>query len=197
MPLAPLATVADLEARGVTVAASETGPLAVFLDVASAIVRDAAGASISQLTSTITLDGSRASRIRLPGLPVRSVTTVEIDGAPVTDWRLSNGALWRASGWQSDYGPSEVTVTYTHGFPTVPADIVDLVCRLAARALVALRSGSDAAGMADRVAVSERIGDYSATYSYVDQFSDVELPTYKRDQLAARFGGVADVVRSR
>lgn len=197
MPLAPLATVADLEARGVTVAASESGPVAVFLNVASALVRDAAGAPISQLTSTVTLDGTRASRLRLPGQPVRSVTTVEIDGAPVADWRLSNGSLWRACGWQSDHGPSEVSVTYVHGFPAVPADIVDLVCRLAARALVALRSGSDTAGLADRVAVSERIGDYSATYSYVDQFSDVELPTYKRDQLAARFGGVADVVRSR
>lgn len=197
MPLAPLATVADLEARGVTVDVSESGPVSTFLDVASAIVRDAAGASISQHTSTVTLDGSRASRIRLPGVPIRSVTTVEIEGSPVTDWKLSRDSLWRAGGWQTGYGPSEVTVTYTHGFPTVPADIVDLVCRLAARSLVALRSGSDAAGMADRVAVSERIGDYSATYSYVDQFSDVELPAYKRDQLAARFGGVADVVRSR
>lgn len=197
MALSPLATVADLTARGLTVAPEETALVGVYLDVASTAVRTAAGVPISQTTSTITLEGEPQQRLHLPGPPVTEVTTVVVDGQPVTDWRLRSGALWRAAGWSDPCEPSEVDVTYTHGLPEVPADIVDLVCRIAAATLIAYRSQPNGEGLAAKDIRSERIGDYSVQYGDGGRITEVELPQYLRDQLRARFGGGVSVVKSR
>ncbi|MER8262732.1 hypothetical protein ABT007_00890 [Streptomyces griseus] len=197
MALTPLAAVADLTARGLTVDPSEAAVVGTFLEVASSAVRDAAGCPISQTTSTVVLEGEPDTRLRLPGPPVTAVTTVLLDGAPVTDWRLTGGRLWRAAGWTAAGGPSEVTVTYTHGLPTVPADIVDLVCRIAAAALLSHRAEDDGTGIAAADIRSERIGDYAVTYGDDGLISETELPDYLRERLAARFGGGAELVRSR
>lgn len=194
MALAALATVADLESRGVTVDAAEEPIVGVYLDVASAAVRDAAGSPISETTSTVTLEGAPGVWLRLPGAPVTAVDTVTLDGTAVTDWRLTSGRLWRAGGWGAGAGPSQVTVAYTHGLPAVPADVVDLVCRMAATALTSYRNGATST---TRPIVSERIGDYSVTYAYEDLFTEADLPDYVRARLAARFGGGVGLVRSR
>lgn len=192
MALAPLATVTDLEARGVTIDPSEVSAVNVYLDVASVLVRDAAGSPISRVTSTVTLEGEPDARLRLPGLPVSSVSTVLVGGLAVTDWRLASGALWRASGWRPGYEPSAVDVTYTHGLAAVPADIVDLVCRLAGQELSALRSGD----VQSRAVTQERIGDYAVTYGDAET-GTMSLTKFQRDRLAARFGAGASLVRSR
>ncbi|MET9999834.1 hypothetical protein ABZ069_23170 [Streptomyces microflavus] len=197
MALQPLATVADLAGRGLVVEADETAITGTYLEVASAAVRDAAGCPISQTTSTVDLEGEADARLRLPGPPVTAVTTVLLNGAPVTDWRLTSSRLWRAGGWVGGDGPSEVTVTYTHGLPTVPPDIVDLVCRIAAAALKSHRAEDDGTGIAAADIRSERIGDYAVTYGDDGLISDMELPDYLRERLAARFGGGAELVRSR
>lgn len=197
MALDPLATVADLDARGVTVDASETALVGVYLDVASTALREAAETPISQTTSTVSVEGSPEQWLTLPGAPVTAVDAVAIDGETVTDWRLRSGQLWRAGGWQTGCGPSEVTVTYTHGLPSVPADIVDLVCRLAAAALVAYRAAPGGEALAARDVRAERIGDYAVTYGDDGLITEMELPDYLRERLAARFGGGVEVVRSR
>ncbi|ADE43453.1 head-tail adaptor [Streptomyces phage phiSASD1] len=197
MALAPLATVADLEARGVTVAAEEAVFLAATLDSASTVVREAAGSPISEATSTVELEGETGSRLRLPGLPVRSVSEVLLDGVPVTGWRLRSGALWREAGWSHGCGPSAVSVTYVHGLPEVPADIVDLVCRMAGQALLSFRENEDAlSALADKPLAQERIGDWSATYAFAPEFSVMEIPEKMRRRLAARFGGTIAAVRA-
>lgn len=188
MPLSPLATVADLVARGVTVDSAEQVAVATYFDVASAIVRDAAGSPISATSSTVTLEG-RGSRLQLPGGPATAVSGVSVDGLAVTDYKLLSGALVRSCGFPDG---SEVTVTYTHGFATVPADIVDLVCRLVGQELTAMRSGD----IASRGITSERIGDYSVTYSDAET-GTMCLSEYQRNRLAARFGnGGSITVRS-
>lgn len=192
MALAPLATPADLEARNI----DATEPLAsAMLAAASAEVRAAAGSPISQTTSTVRLTGWWYDQfLKLPGPPVVSVDKVEIDGDEVDDWRLSRDRLWRASGWGCDYGPSEVVVTYTHGFTAVPADIVDLVCSLAGAGIAAAQEGyASHAGV-----VTERIDDYSVTYAQGAEAvaTVMELPERTRNRLRARFGGSARLVRS-
>ncbi|MGW3627287.1 hypothetical protein [Streptomyces sp. NPDC000880] len=198
MALEPLATVADLEARGLTVDASETAIVAVYLDVASTAVREAAGTPISETTSTVTVEGEADQRLKLPGLPISAVATVELDGVAVTDWRLRSQRLWRAAGWTACGGPSEVEVTYTHGMAAVPSDIVDLVCRMTAAALVSYRSEEGGTGLAaDKVLTSERLGDWAATYGNDGRITEMDLPQYLRERLAARFGGGVDLLRSR
>jgi hypothetical protein len=188
MALAPLATIADLEARGVTVAPEETAAVNVHLDVASTLVRDAAGSPISESVSTVTLEG-RGGRLHLPGGPVTAVSDVVVDGVAVSDYKLLSGSLTRSCGF--DYG-TEVVVTYMHGLSTVPADIVDIVCRLVGQELVALRNGD----VTSRGITSERIGDYAVTYSDAET-GTMCLSEYQRNRLAARFGNGAGVtVRS-
>ena len=198
MALDPLATVADLEARGLTVEADEETIVGTFLAEASAAVREAAGVPISQTISTIALEGPDDSQwLTLPGPPIVSVSAVEIDGAPVTDWKLRSHRLWRATGWSPGCEPSEVTVTQLHGLAEVPADLVGLVCRIAAAVLVHYRAQPDGEGLAAKDVRAERIGDYSVTYGDSGRITDIELPEYLREQLAARFGGGVSVVRSR
>lgn len=197
MALAPLATVADLTARGVTVEAAETALAEVYLEVASTAVREAAGTPISQTTSTLALEGEAGQWLTLPGGPVTAVDQVTIDGETVTGWRLLSGRLWRSSGWSRSAEPAAVHVTYTHGLPAVPADIVDLVCRIAVAALVAYRAEDDGTGLAARDVRSERIGDYAVTYGDDGRITEMELPAYLRERLAARFGGGAGLVTSR
>lgn len=191
MALAPLATVADLTALGVTVDPDEEDAVNAYLAAASSLVRTAAGSPISETTSTVVLEGSPATRLRLPGLPVRSASAALIDNQPATGWRLVSGALYRAAGWQPGPEPSEVTVTFTHGLTDVPDDIKDMVCRLAGQALSALRSGDATA----RAIESERIGDYQATYADVET-GTMSLSDVQRSRLAARFGGGVKVVRT-
>jgi hypothetical protein len=196
--LDPLATVADLEARGLTIDASETAVVETFLAEASAAVREAAGVPISQTTSTLALEGADNSQwLTLPGPPILSVSAVAIDGETVTDWRLRSHQLWRAAGWSPTCEPSEVTVTQLHGLPEVPADLVGLVCRIAAAVLVHYRAQPDGEGLAARDVRAERIGDYSVTYGDSGRITEIELPDYLREQLAARFGGGITLVRSR
>lgn len=197
MTLLPLATVEDLSSRGLTILDGEGFIVDTYLDVASASVRDAAGCPISQTTSTVVLEGPEGQWLRLPGPPVTAVATVEIDGVAVTDWRLRSGMLWRAAGWTGTDGPSEVEVTYTHGLPAVPPDIIDLVCRITAAALAAYRSEPDGLGLAARDIRSERIGDYAVTYGDTGLITEMQLPDYLIERLAARFGGGSGLVRSR
>jgi hypothetical protein len=186
MALDPLATIADLEARGVSVDETETAVVGTYLAVASGLVREAAGTPISETVSTVTLEG-RGSRLVLPGQPVTAVSAVSVDGVAVTDYRLMNGALTRPCGFHG----VEVSVTYTHGFATVPADIVDLVCRLAAQTLLSFREG-DPVG---RTATSVRIGDYSVTYSDAET-GTLTLSDFQRKRLASRFGSAVTTVRA-
>jgi hypothetical protein len=192
MALPPLATVADLEARGVTIAPDEEPTVNVFLDVASALVRDAAGSPVSETTSTVVLEGEPGPRLKLPGPPVRSVSAVLVDGQAATGWRLASGALFGAAGWRPGPDPSEVEVTYVHGLPEVPSDIVDLVCRLVGQELTAFRSG----GGASRAVQSERIGDYQVTYAATES-GTMALTDFQRNRLAARFGGGVGTARVR
>lgn len=188
MALAPLATVADIEARGVAVDASETEAVTTYLDVASALVRDAAGSPVSETTSTVTLSREHDGNV-LPGAPVTSVTSVLSYGEPVR-WGLRGQRLYVFEDCAAD-----ITVTYVHGLPEVPADITDIVCRLAVQELVKFRESPESA-LTARPVIQERIGDYSVTYGYTVTFSDMELPDYLRKRLAARFGNSARGVRS-
>lgn len=195
MALPPLATVADLTARNID--ASNVALANTMLEVASTEVRGAAGSPILQTTSTVTLSGWRCEQyLRLPGPPVQSVATVLLDGSSVTDWRLTEGRLWRCSGWGVDHGPAEVQATFTHGLPVVPADIVDLVCSYTA-------SGMNAAVGAGYAAspnlIAERDGDYSVTYARGAEAvaTVMQISEGTRRRLRARFGASAGMVTHR
>lgn len=178
----PLATPNDLDARNIIVP-NEIDP-DVLLASASSTVREAAGCPISEVTSTVTLVGNDWQTLTLPGNPVTAVSAVTVGGDTLTGWSLFDSDLTLPCGW-SDQLPTLVTVTYTHGFPTVPDDIVDLVCSMVAIAV------SGGYGTTERLQ-SFRLGDYSQTFtptSGSDSPSPFGLPDSVRARLRARFGG--------
>jgi hypothetical protein len=194
--LDPLATKSDLDKRGVDIDSDAATPA---LAAASAAVRDAAGCAISSVTSTVTMDAVTGCWLQLPGGPVTAVTEVLIGSTDVTDdvSLRFGGRLYLDSGWyEGTYPGDEITVTYTHGFAEVPADIVDLVCALAAASIKA--AADDYAAQTNVSAEREQIGEYTHSVDYVDgsatQAPVVELPERTRRSLAARFGGGAYVV---
>jgi hypothetical protein len=195
LALTPLAEAADLAARRVDI---DTDPEAVAaaLAAASAAVREAAGgATISRHTGTVRFEGSMDQWLTPPGWAVTAVADVAIDGTPVSDYRLIGGRLWRAGGWQNGWGPSEVSMTVTQGVTAVPADIVDLVCSLAAASLnAATEDGYDS----HRGLAYERIDDYQRGFRQGDDeiVSPVELPAGTRNWLRQRFGGAATVTET-
>lgn len=193
MALANLAVVADLSARGIDTSNATLAD--TMLRVASATVRRAAGSPILSTTSTVDLTvWDRDALVRLPGLPVVSVASVAIDGDAVTDHKLTDLGLWRAAGWGYGSEPVTVTVTYTHGLTEVPADVVDLVCNLAARGMAEAPEGAR-----DPRVVAERIDDYSVTFAQGAEAvaSVMELPRGTRRWLRASFGNGAGMVRYR
>ena len=195
MALVPLATEADLSARGVDT--SNTTLVAAMLAEASAVVREAAGSPISEVASTVSLLAPEGLWLRLPGGPVTAVSAVSVDGDAVTDWTLAEGALYRSSGWRgSRVDPSLVEVTFTHGYATVPDDVVGLVAALAAAGVNAAASG----GFGSKVGVQseqEAYDDYSRSTTYVtgDEATAgvMELPSRTVAWLRQRFGGGAHV----
>ena len=181
--LAPLATAADLSARGVTNPRATTA-----LAVASAAVRDAAGAVISQTTSTLTLRGHGETFLTLPG-PVTAVTAASIAGVEVTEFEIELDGLHLDRGWSHG---EDIAVTFTHGLATVPADIVDLTCQLA----IAWLNHTEAGGGSTAGLTSVRLDDAAESYSdeAAGQITPVFIPEVTRQHLRARFGTSAQVV---
>lgn len=202
MVLDPLATTADLDAR--TITWTDQVLADTYLNVASTAIRDAAGCPISSVTSTVDLWAEDCSTdLRLPGGPVTAVTSVVLDGRTLTqgtDYVLRQGALYRPSGWLSRRTlPGPATVTWTHGLTPVPADIVDLVCRMTTTALGLAALSDDGQGLAVGQQVqNERLGDYSITFFQDPGDTEMVLSEQLRDRLRARFGvGGARMVTSR
>jgi hypothetical protein len=77
----------------------------------------------------VRLDGVAEQYLRLPGRPVESVASVEIDGVATTDYTLVGSRLHRYGGWQG----IAIDVVYTHGFVDVPPVVRRVVLYAAAR----------------------------------------------------------------
>lgn len=182
--LAPLADSDDLTARGITVPDGVDAD--TLLASASAAVRDAAGCAILETTSTVVIAVDDWCGFDLPAGPVTSVDSVVVASVPVVGWTLLDGTVSMPSGWTRCV-PVGVTVTYTHGLPEVPEDIVDLVCGIVG---LASAQGYGAAGLLSAF----HLGEYGESYKHpagTEGPSPTALPDAVRERLRARFGGSA------
>lgn len=174
--LPSLCTVAEAAELGYTVSAPD-------LARASARMRGYSGQTITDSSSTIS---ARAGAIVLPQQPARAVTAITRGDETITDFELAGQIL--------NIGHCRigepVTVTYTHGFLTVPDELKDLCASIAAR-LAALPTGA-AAGVQ-----SESGGNESVTYGF-DAFRGVaDLVTAEKDRLARFFPPLPGVIALR
>lgn len=197
-----LATTDDLDARGVVV--PDTMDAEALLAAATAEVRDAAGCLISEAESTVDLISDGTCDLALPAGPVTAVTSVAVEGVIVPQATFTNGYWsdgWRKSGNRILFRgvrivePATITVTYTHGLATVPADIVDLVCGMVS---IAAAAGADYGTGARSHGI--KLGDYAETFETppgTESPSPMALPDRTRLRLRARFGGSAALLRTR
>ncbi len=188
MALTPLAVAADLPTAWRTHDDADRA-----IAIASASIRDAAGAAITEETSTVVVNAGRGNLLGLPG-PVTAVTSVSVDGTALaaSDYEVLPNGLWRYCGW--GHAPVPVTVTYTHGLATVPEDIADLACQLAVAWLLHMAGGGGSTAGLRTVSVDD------ASESYTDESAGQVSPTYipevTRNWLARRFGGGVEVVET-
>lgn len=200
MALPTLAGLSDLQARGVDADSTPARQVLAetMLAVASATVRGAAQSPILEKTSTIELTCWGGDWLDLPGLPIRSVSVVELDGTTLTttDYRLDRdkGALWRFCGWGNAFEPTPVVVTMLHGLNEVPEDIINLVCDLT---ILGMNVATE--GAIDSRTLAERIDDYSVTFKQGAEAvaSALELPRASKVALRSRFGGGVGMVSHR
>lgn len=133
----------------------------MLLDQASAIIRNYCRQTFDLVEDDeVELRGTWSHKLKLPQRPVVSVDSVSIEGTGVSAFRLVRDTLHRTADVVDtfDFGPRigrgwggptrTVTVTYTHGFETVPTEVKGVCLQVAARAAgnpQSLQSFSDGA----------------------------------------------------
>jgi hypothetical protein len=161
-----LTTVAAVQAY-VPTAASDAGLLETLVTAESALIQSYLGYNIASQSWTEIRDGNGRDRLIMRNRPVSAVTSVVVDGNTIPQ-----SAGWPAPGWSFDEayiylrghefrkGRGNVTLSYTAGYASVPADLAQ-----AATELVAYRYGSrlkagmgivSDTGMQQTVAYSQR-----------------------------------------
>lgn len=191
-----LVTSAELAtALGIDPAAIDTPRAELVISRATTTVQDAVGQRLVDATDTAVLDILTWSQwLDLPQKPIRSVTSVVLDGTPITDWRLTRHRLWRASGWGAwmPYGsvllvePSQALVTYAHGY-AVGTQALE-TARNAVFALACPAYGNPEANS------TESADGYTASLDA--RSARMELTEYTRQQLINTYGCGATVTTS-
>lgn len=188
--MAALITWERLISFGLTQEQADTDLVRFLIDSASEQVVDAAGSPIGEIRSEIEIVQPPALRVlRLPGLPIRKVHSVEVDGVPASDWLVTAGGLYRTQGWGNP-GPAQVAVDYTHGMD-VPADIQDLVCRMVLAGVLNAVDGPEGMVLNNGNLSSISIDDFREAYATganVEAVTEMTLPERTRERLAERFG---------
>ena len=115
---------------------------------------------------TITLDSYGKSALILPETPVVSVSEVVEDDETLTaddDYKLGQwGILHRMNTtWAS--GIQNIEITYTHGYTTIPDDVIAVCVRAASRAYQAGLKTAESDGVPG--IASTTLGDYSVSYA--------------------------------
>lgn len=179
----PLAYLSDLTTHGIST--TNAALAQSLIDSVSEDVREAAGCPITVTESVYTTGGVAEQFLPLPGGPIRSVTSVTVDGVAVTDFKIRDGRLWRSGGWGDI--DVDVVVEYVHGYDVPPADITRKVCLHVAAGLAAAADGF--AG--HRGVAYARIDDYHIGYMQGDaeNVDPVELTDREKVDLRNRFGG--------
>lgn len=166
--------------------------LTMLVELATAKVQRAAGGQrIVELThEDVLIDVTDPCDLylALPQLPVQSVSSVEIDGAVITDWYLRRQMLWRAGGWMRSWSPpSQVTVTFVSGYASGSQWLQ--LARDHTLSLARLGWGNPGG------ATSEAIDDYRVTYAEAD--ARMQVSDYMAAAIADAYGTSAYVTLSR
>ena len=191
--MAALAVQGDIEARlGRSLTTAEEPRVEALLNDASALVRSYTRQAFVESTDDVVVLRVAGGQLTLPQRPVTAVTKVEVIGGSealpdftLADWlwdgidtvRIGDGAcvinlpeVW----WDDDGYPGTFRVTYSHGYASVPEDIVAVVCAMV------LRAYNNPQNLR-----SETVGSYSVTYAVpaTGESLGINLTRYERQAL--------------
>jgi len=114
----------------------------------------------------LTLDSRGGRRIVLPQRPVIEVASVVEDDEELTaedDYRLGQHGILYRLGRDWARGVQIITVTYSHGYETIPEDIKAICARAAARVYQAGLRMAETEGVPGIASVG--LGDYTVSYA--------------------------------
>lgn len=106
----------------------------------------------------IVLDGGGRTSILLPSAPVRAVSEVLVDGTPAEVEWSTDGMMRLKSGAAFPDRLGNVEITYSHGFETIPEDIIAVITD------VAVGRASTVRGL-----TSQQVGGISLSYGRDEQ----------------------------
>lgn len=203
--MSALASQADLEARlGRPLSPAEEARVDALLADASAVVRAYTGQTFAVVEDDIVVLRAIGGSLKLPQRPVTDVTQVRVLGGSgalpdfvTLDWQFDGIDTIRVGDgvtvinlpeawWDDDGYPGTYEVTYSHGYPTVPADVLSVVCGMAARTLTA---PTKAGGV-----VSETIGSYSYRLDSAGAGIGVAMGSEDR-RILARYRNAATTIK--
>lgn len=183
-----------------TAATTAEAQMLAALDDASNDLRAIIGQAINEGRTTITQRVQPGAYLRLPAVPatdIHSVTDTE-SGVAVEYELVDVTTLHIAPHYVPTYKPREVltsrdetsvrvSVDYTHGWATIPGELVRWTCVLAAASLAAAKSGN--LGLAGGLS-SIRVDDSSASWATRtgEQGMGITIPDTVQAKLRARYG---------
>jgi hypothetical protein len=166
--MADFCTVADLAAfLQITIDASSVPALAAITE-ASAAIRNYCRQVLDVVADdayTFDMELSRQTKLFLPELPVTAIDSVVEDGETLVvddDYKLGSYGILHRIGAYWTAGIQIITVTYTHGYATIPDDIAGVCKRAAARAYQSGLRAAELGGVPGVQATS--LGDYSVQF---------------------------------
>jgi hypothetical protein len=136
--------------------APDTATATQALDIATSIVQSYTGQTLSQVTEAVTVPRTSSLLVLLPQMPVTAVASVVDDGTLLT---LNDDYVWHRSGVIHRMTGSffrTVTVTYTHGYATIPDDVKGATLAVAAGIFT---------GGGKRAVDDESLGLYTVRYN--------------------------------
>lgn len=145
-PPGPLASVENLAAYSQQSIAADDTAATFLLAVASGMIRAYLGQTVSQVVDDVEyLDPVNGSFATLSEMPVLSVSSIEVTNDGGTSWTVVPPSAYKLSrrrgtitakwGYSMRWPTDEESwrATYSHGFETIPTEIVGVCCGLAAR----------------------------------------------------------------
>lgn len=188
-----LASAASLRALpNVALAALTDEQANKVLEMATAAVQAACGGQflVEYQDDAAELMGTSDSWLDLPQRPVTTVASVTVDAVAVTDFKKFGARLWRRCGWATcRWEPSEVAVTYSHGY--APGDQrLEFASSIALT--VAAQIGSDPTGKLTGMSID----DYRENYRQgAGEALAGMIPEPVRRSLRRQYGRRAGLVR--
>lgn len=175
--MAALASIDDYRAlTGRDTVGADAVRIARLIEIASdAVLASAHGQQIVAGTSTVTIAPWQGV-LWLPQRPATAITSVIVDGVELdpSTYQLDSGGDGRPAsirrlvdGLPQPWTCTLATVTYTHGWPEIPGQLVAIVCAM-------VRAVDDQGG--GPPAVSETVGPFSRSFDATDlQAPDMAL----------------------